>query len=44
MKFTKKHFTILLILSFLGISTFMANEDLWYAVNPINLAGQSPNP
>lgn len=44
MKFTNKHFLILLILAFAAIGSFIANEDLWYAVNPINSQGLTPKP
>ena len=44
MQVKRKHVVALLLVCLLGIGSFIMNEDLWYAVNPINTKDVVPKP
>lgn len=44
MKVKKRHVVILVLIGLMGIMSFIFNEDLWYAVNPINTEHVIPKP
>lgn len=44
MKVTKKHVIGMLIVCLIGLGSFMMNQDLWYAVTPLNEKGIQVKP